>query len=195
MSDVLAERRAQMFPTLEARRSRASPRTPTRRPSAPARSSSTRVSPTRASTWCSRVRSRSCAPGINGEDPIVVHHAGEFTGEMSVLAGRRSLVRGRMGDDGEVLDLDPRGVPARHPERHRAERAVHARLHPATHGAHGAGWGTRSLIGSAHSAGTLRLQEFFTRNGHPYAYIDVEHDTTSRRSSTASTSGSATCRS
>src|SRR5258707_371385 len=40
--------------------------------------------------------------------------------------------------------------------------------------ARGSGYAT--LIGSRHSAGTLRLQEFFTRNGHPYAYIDVETD-------------------
>jgi thioredoxin reductase (NADPH) len=28
-----------------------------------------------------------------------------------------------------------------------------------------------------HSPGTLRIKEFLTRNGHPYAYIDLEHDT------------------
>jgi thioredoxin reductase (NADPH) len=32
------------------------------------------------------------------------------------------------------------------------------------------------LIGSAHSAGTLRVKEFLTRNGHPYAYIDLDRD-------------------
>ena len=38
------------------------------------------------------------------------------------------------------------------------------------------GLGDATLIGSAHNAGTLRLQEFFTRNGHPYAYLDVDRD-------------------
>src|SRR2546429_686409 len=32
------------------------------------------------------------------------------------------------------------------------------------------------LIGSRHSAGTLALQEFLTRNSQPYKYIDVERD-------------------
>ena len=32
------------------------------------------------------------------------------------------------------------------------------------------------LIGSVHSPGTLRIKEFLTRNGHPYTYIDLEHD-------------------
>jgi thioredoxin reductase (NADPH) len=32
------------------------------------------------------------------------------------------------------------------------------------------------LIGSRHSAGTLTLQEFLTRNSHPYAYLDADRD-------------------
>ena len=44
-------------------------------------------------------------PGLAGDDPIVVHQAGEFTGEANVLSGRRSLVRGRVRKDGEVLYL------------------------------------------------------------------------------------------
>ena len=40
------------------------------------------------------------------EDLIVVHHPGQFTGEISLLTGRRSLARGRVVEDGEVLELD-----------------------------------------------------------------------------------------
>jgi thioredoxin reductase (NADPH) len=39
-----------------------------------------------------------------------------------------------------------------------------------------AGVGDIILIGSTHSAGTLRIKEFLMRNGHPYSYIDLEHD-------------------
>jgi len=38
------------------------------------------------------------------------------------------------------------------------------------------GFGDATVVGSRHSAGTLRLQEFFTRNGHPYSYVDVDED-------------------
>ena len=38
------------------------------------------------------------------------------------------------------------------------------------------GLGDATLIGSNHSAGTLRIREFFTRNAHPYAYVDVDQD-------------------
>ena len=32
------------------------------------------------------------------------------------------------------------------------------------------------LIGSTHCAGTLRVKEFLTRNGHPHPYIDLDRD-------------------
>jgi thioredoxin reductase (NADPH) len=39
-----------------------------------------------------------------------------------------------------------------------------------------AGVGDIVLVGSTHSAGTLRIKEFLMRNGHPYSYIDLERD-------------------
>ena len=38
------------------------------------------------------------------------------------------------------------------------------------------GHGNAVLIGSRHSAGTLAIQEFLTRNNQPYAYLDVDLD-------------------
>jgi thioredoxin reductase (NADPH) len=38
------------------------------------------------------------------------------------------------------------------------------------------GLGDVVLVGSAHSAGTLRVKEFLTRNSYPYAYIDLDRD-------------------
>jgi len=32
------------------------------------------------------------------------------------------------------------------------------------------------LLGSHHSAGTLNLREFLSRNGHPYTYVDLDDD-------------------
>jgi thioredoxin reductase (NADPH) len=36
------------------------------------------------------------------------------------------------------------------------------------------GIGDLVLVGSTHSAGTLRVQEFLTRNNHPYVYVDLD---------------------
>src|SRR5262249_12121687 len=38
------------------------------------------------------------------------------------------------------------------------------------------GHGDAVLVGSTHSAATLRVKEFLTRNNHPYAYIDLDRD-------------------
>jgi thioredoxin reductase (NADPH) len=38
------------------------------------------------------------------------------------------------------------------------------------------GFGDVVVIGSTHCAGTLRVKEFLTCNGHPFAYIDLDQD-------------------
>jgi thioredoxin reductase (NADPH) len=115
-------------------------------------------------------------PGFAGEDLITVHTAGEFTGEVAVLSGRRALVRGRVREDGEVLALDGEGL--RRVVQGDTELSdifmrafILRRVALLAHG-----YGDATLIGSTHSAGTLRVQEFFTRNSHPFAYLDVDRD-------------------
>ena len=39
------------------------------------------------------------------------------------------------------------------------------------------GFGDVVLLGSNHCAGTLRIREFLTRNGHPYRFIDLDKET------------------
>ena len=36
--------------------------------------------------------------------------------------------------------------------------------------------GDALVVGSTHNAGTLRVKEFLTRNGHPFQYIDLDRD-------------------
>jgi thioredoxin reductase (NADPH) len=38
------------------------------------------------------------------------------------------------------------------------------------------GFGDAVLLGSDHSADTLRVREFLTRNGHPYTWVDLDRD-------------------
>src|SRR5260370_42355489 len=53
---------------------------------------------------CSPEAWRSCSR-ITGERPLVTHGPGGFTGEMTMISGRRSLVRGRVTEPGEILEL------------------------------------------------------------------------------------------
>jgi len=115
-------------------------------------------------------------PGLTSDDLVTVHHAGEFTGEVTVLSGRRALVRARALEAGEVLALGPEAFRRIvQTDSELSELFMRAfilrRVGLLAHRL-----GDATLIGSNHSAGTLRLQEFFTRNSHPYAYLDVDRD-------------------
>jgi thioredoxin reductase (NADPH) len=115
-------------------------------------------------------------PADGKEVPITVHHAGEFTGEANMLSGRRALVRGRIAEDGEVLVITPevlrRIVQSDAELSELLMRAFILRRVALISSA----IGDTVMIGSAHSAATLRVREFLTRNGQPYQYLSLEHD-------------------
>ena len=84
---------------------------------------------------------------------------------------------GAVKDAGEVIAVDRDDLRAAGAARLRAERDPDARLHPAPRGAPGAkAAATWCCVGSRHSASTLRIREFLSRNGQPFTYQDVETD-------------------
>jgi thioredoxin reductase (NADPH) len=118
----------------------------------------------------------SVRPSAATETLVAVFGPGQFTGEVNALSGRRALFRTRVTKPGEVIELDRQQmltfvqtdaelgeILMRAFILRRAELVA-------------AGVGDVLLIGSMHSAGTLRIKEFLTRNGHPYSYIDLERD-------------------
>jgi thioredoxin reductase (NADPH) len=116
-------------------------------------------------------------PGIVGDQLITVEHPGEFTGEVNVLLGRRALVRARMALDGDVLVIGPQGLRRLIQEDSEVSEVLMRAFIVRRVALIAGGLGDATLIGSAHSAGTLRLQEFLTRNAHPYTFVDVDRDT------------------
>jgi thioredoxin reductase (NADPH) len=101
-----------------------------------------------------------------------------FTGEITMISGRRSLVRGRVTAAGEFLEMsntELRTLVARDAELSEIfMRAFILRRVELIN----RGQGNVILLGSRHSAQTLRLREFLTRNGHPHTYVDLDTDTT-----------------
>jgi len=120
-------------------------------------------------------------PGIQGERLIVNHDAGEFTGEITMISGRRGLVRGRVRAAGEFLEMSSaqlRTLVARDAELSELfMRAFILRRVTLIN----RGQGNVILMGSRHSAKTLRLREFLTRNGHPFTYVDLDTDNSSQQ--------------
>jgi thioredoxin reductase (NADPH) len=115
-------------------------------------------------------------PTCEGEVIVTVHNGGEFTGEVDVLSGRRSLVRGRARTDCKLIEITPDNLRRIvQTDSELSEIFLRAFLLRRTHLiAHTTG--DVLLVGSSHSADTLRLKGFLTRNGHPHAYIDVDRD-------------------
>ena len=115
-------------------------------------------------------------PSGGTEALIVTQSAGQFTGEGTMLTGRRALTRIRATQAGEVIELGREqllGLVQTDPELSQIfMRAFILRRIELIAG----GYGDVVLIGSMHCGGTLRVKEFLTRNGHPFHYIDLDRD-------------------
>jgi thioredoxin reductase (NADPH) len=119
-------------------------------------------------------------PTLSGEREIVKHEPGAFTGELNMISGQRSLVRGRVTEAGEFLEISAEGlrsVVSRDAELGEIfmRAFILRRLALINHG-----FGNVVLMGSRHSAHTFRLREFLSKNGHPYSYVDLDTDKTSQ---------------
>ncbi|HWF46234.1 MAG TPA: FAD-dependent oxidoreductase [Bryobacteraceae bacterium] len=115
-------------------------------------------------------------PSFTQETLIRIVGPGNFTGEINTLSGRRAFARLRVRQDSEVIqiardellalvqtDAELSEIVMRAFILRRAELLAQ-------------GLGDVTLVGSSHSSDTVRMREFFTRNGHPYTYIDLERD-------------------
>jgi thioredoxin reductase (NADPH) len=115
-------------------------------------------------------------PSGAAETLVTVHAPGQFTGEVSTLSGRRAFFRLRASKTGEVIELDRQRMLALvQTDAELGEILMRAFILRRVELV-AAGVGDVVLVGSTHSAGTLRIKEFLMRNGHPYSYIDLEHD-------------------
>jgi thioredoxin reductase (NADPH) len=113
------------------------------------------------------------------DEPVIrVLSQGEFSGEVNVLSGRRTLVRLRAREASTLLEINRANL------RHIMQTDValgelfldafiSRRVFLIANSV-----GDAVLIGSTHSSDTMRLREFLTRNGHPHHYLDIETDPT-----------------
>jgi thioredoxin reductase (NADPH) len=113
-----------------------------------------------------------------GEDDkiLAVREANQFTGEMSVISGKRALLKARVTGDGSVLELTRDkllSLMAKDTELGEilmeafvARRLLMIQL----------GEGNVVLFGTKSSARSLALREFLTRNAHPFTYVDIDSE-------------------
>jgi thioredoxin reductase (NADPH) len=110
------------------------------------------------------------------EAPIVTLQSSQFTGEANMLSGRRAFARIRASTDGEVIEVEREQLLSLvQTDSELSEILMRAfilrRVELIAHQV-----GDAVLVGSSHSAATLRIKEFLTRNGYPHAYVDLDRD-------------------
>jgi thioredoxin reductase (NADPH) len=114
--------------------------------------------------------------GKTGEEAFNVLTSGDFSGEMSALRGSIGFVRIRVREGGIVIAIDAEQLRALvQTDAELSETFMRAFILRRM-GLLASASGEVMLIGSRHSADTLRLQEFLTRNAFPYVNIDVDID-------------------
>lgn len=112
-----------------------------------------------------------------GEERIVTAYtAGQFSGELLMISGRRSIYRCQVVESGMLLELSARELRkliARDADLSdifmKAFLARRLSLRDT-------GQGNVVILGSRYSANTLALREFLTRDGHPFTYFDLDSD-------------------
>jgi thioredoxin reductase (NADPH) len=115
-------------------------------------------------------------PSGLGDLLVAVDGPGQFTGEVSMLLGRRALMRVQVGESGEVIQLTRDQMHALiQTDAEVGEIVMKALIYRRTELV-AQGIGDVLLIGVVRSAATLRIKEFLTRNGHPFEYLDLDRD-------------------
>jgi thioredoxin reductase (NADPH) len=115
-------------------------------------------------------------PAAAAQTLITVHGPGEFTGEVNMLSGRRTLVRARALADTEVIELSRDGLLSLvQTDAELSEIVMRAFILRRVE-LIAQGLGDVVVVGSSHCAGTLRVREFLSRNGHPYTSLDLDRD-------------------
>jgi len=115
-------------------------------------------------------------PGLSGEELVIVHTANHFAGEMSILRGASSVIRARVREEGEILAIEAEQLRAIvQTDAELSELFMRAFILRRV-GLITVEQGDVILIGSRHSAGTLRVQQFLTRNSYPHVNVDIDSD-------------------
>jgi thioredoxin reductase (NADPH) len=110
------------------------------------------------------------------EQAVTTYTVGQFSGELLMIAGRRSIYKCQAIEAGTLLELSTanlRTLIGRDAELNdifmKAFLARRLSLQER-------GQGHVAVLGSRYSAGTLEIREFLARDGHPFAYIDLDWD-------------------
>jgi thioredoxin reductase (NADPH) len=119
-------------------------------------------------------------PTLAGETLIVVHTPGSFSGDVGTLRGIGAVVRVRVREAGEILAIDGAHLRTVVQTDYELSELFMRALILRRAALLTTGSSDVILLGSANSAGTLRLQQFLNRNSFPYVNLDIDSDASVR---------------
>src|SRR5499427_6211900 len=113
----------------------------------------------------------------NGAEKLIVSHGpGSVSGEANLISGRPSMARLRVGAPGEVIELARAQLLALVQTDAELSEILMRAFILRRRELLARDVGGVVVIGSTYNAGTLRIREFLTRNGHPFHFIDLDRD-------------------
>jgi thioredoxin reductase (NADPH) len=115
-------------------------------------------------------------PSGLGDRLIAITGPGQFTGEASMILGRPAMSRLLASESGEVVQLTRDQMHALIQTDAEIGEILMTALMYRRSELVTQGIGDVLLVGSAHSAATLRIKAFLTRNGHPFKSVDLDRD-------------------
>ena len=112
----------------------------------------------------------------DGEDVVATHHAGQFSGELNLLAGRRSLANIRVKEPGEVIEVQREALLALVQTDAQISEILMRAFILRRAILLERNFSDLIVLGSTFSPRTLQIREFLAKNAHPHIYIDLDND-------------------
>jgi thioredoxin reductase (NADPH) len=114
---------------------------------------------------------------IGGEDrEVTTYGSGQFSGELLMISGRKSIYRCKVVESGTLLELSAKNLRVLIGKDAELSDIFMRAFLARRLSLRDAGHGNVVVLGSRYSARTLALREFLTRDGHPFTYLDLDAD-------------------
>src|ERR1700678_1650245 len=120
------------------------------------------------------------AIGGSEERTVTTYGIGQFSGELLMISGRRSIYRCQVTHGGTLLELSARDLRTLIGKDAELSDTFMKAFLARRLSLKEKGEGNVVVLGSRYSANTLVAREFLTRDGHPFTYLDLDIDETAQ---------------
>src|SRR5271170_7653484 len=120
------------------------------------------------------------AVGGSEERTVTTYGVGQFSGELLMISGRKSIYRCQATETGTLLELSARELRTLIGKDAELSDIFMKAFLARRLSLQEKGEGNVVVLGSGYSANTLAVREFLTRDGHPFTYLDLDVDQTAQ---------------